>query len=398
MQAPAGGASPVVVVVALAAAAVLLVALPAGASVGGAGEGAAISGLSRAALWLVLVGSGLTVLAARAAGRAVPLSAWLIPLLGVALAAVRMPVAVVALLLVAAMVLPRLAALPASLGWSRTLVLAGLAAGAAVSAGVAGRQHGDEMIAGMLVLAVLLATGMVPFGWHMLRWLETAPAELAALVVTALLPGVVAGMAATQPLLTTLHEAQRAGWLLGGFGAATAVAGAVYAMGARDWRSLAIRTVPGELGLALVGLAAFDIRGLQAAALTLAVLACTRPALMFVDAIGPRRDAGMVVTAVALVAAAGLPPSLGFPARLLVLSAAVRIHPALAGVVVAGMVLELVAIVVLLRRRLVQPPPKTPTGGDRSAGLLAAVTSLLLVGGGLFPGFLVRYVFNLAGA
>ena len=394
---PGRPAATIPVAVALGAAAVLLVALPPGAYAGSGSDGVGLGGLSRAVCWMVLLGIALTLAASRASRGRVPGAAWVIPALGGALALGRMPVVLVGLILLAALVVPRLAELPASTGWYRVLVLAGLACAGVVAAGAGGRAHGDETIAGAVVLGFLAAAGMAPFGWHMLRWLEGAPAELAALVTATLLPGVAAALVAAQPILASLHEAQRAGLLLGGFGAATAVAGAIYAMGASDWRGLAMRTVPGEVGLALVGIAAFDTRGLQAAALTLTVLVCTRPALLFVDAIGPRRGSGLLVTAITLLGAAGLPPTLGFPARLLVLGAAARVHPAVAGLVVAAMVLELAAISIVLRRRLAEAPPPPTDRGAGSTRVLAGVTALVLLGGGVFPGVLVTYVFRLTG-
>ncbi|MFN2464357.1 MAG: proton-conducting transporter membrane subunit [Candidatus Dormibacteria bacterium] len=382
----------------LAIAVTFLLLLPAGVSLGGPGDGIGLGALSRATAWASVAAGVLTLLAARASMQEVSPAAWLLIPLALALALARMPVLLVGLLVLAGCSVPALADLPASAGWRRALLFAALAAAASIAGGSVGRQHGDELIAGLVVLSFLVAAGMLPFGWHMVRWLEGAPAPIAALVSSAVLPAVIAAAAASQPLVASLHEAQRAGAVLGWFGAATAVAGAVYAMGARDWRGLALRTLPGELGLALVGVSAFDIRGLQAAALTLLVLACTRPALVFADVLASRRGVGLVVTALALLACAGLPPSLGFPARLLVISAAGRVGAPLAVLVLVGMVLELAAIAVVLRRRLGAEQREDRAGPLAGAGAgLAALLALALVGGGLFPGLLLRFVFQLAG-
>ncbi|MGI8610648.1 MAG: hypothetical protein ACR2MY_15730 [Candidatus Dormibacteria bacterium] len=380
---------------ALVVTAVLLTLLPSGASLGTGDAGISTGGLSRTALWLALWATAAALLGSAATRRSMPPAAWAIPALAVMLALVRMPVVLAGLLLLAALIVPRLEEGAASPGWSRTLVFAALAGFCAVAADIAGRQHGDELLAALLVLGFLAAVGALPFGWHMVRWLQDAGPAAGALVAAVLLPAMVAALVAAEPALVLVHGTQRAGFLLALFGGATAVAGAIHAMGATDWRTLAVRTAPCEVGLALVGVGAFDTRGLQAAALTLALLALTRPVLFFVDGFGPRRGAGLAATALALVAAAGLPPTIGFPARQLVLSAAVRVHPLVATLAAAAMVLELVALALVLKRRLAQPAADVPLGDPRAARLLTAATALALLFGGVFPGLLLRFVFRL---
>lgn len=372
-----------------------LTLLPTGASVGASDAGISLGGLSRTAVWLALWATTMVLAGAAATGRTVPAGAWVITALAVAVAVARIPVVLVGLLLLVALVVPRLAPGAASAGWSRTLVLGALAGFGAVAADITGRQHGDDVLAAVVVLGFLAVVGLLPFGWHMVRWTQDASPQLGALVATVLLPALVAALVTAEVALAQVHGTQRAGFLLAVFGAATAVAGAVYAMGAKDWRTLALRTTPCEVGLALVGIGAFDTRGLQAAALTLALVAFTRPVLFFVDGLGARRGAGLVATAVALVAAAGLPPTVGFPARQLVLSAAARVHPLVAVLAAAGVVLELVALVLVLRRRLAEPVEDTPAAGPTAARLLGAATVTVLLLGGVFPGLLLRFVFRL---
>jgi hypothetical protein len=386
-----GAAAPALLV----AAAVALTVLPSGASLGAGDAGVSLSGLSRTAAWLAVGGTAMILLAAAATRRSVPLRAWAIPALAVALAVARAPVILAGLLLLAAIVVPRLAAGPAADGWSRTLVLSALAGFGAVAADVAGQPHGNELLTALVVVGFLAAVGALPFGWHMVRWITDAGPEIGGLVAAVLLPTLVTALVAAEPALVQVHGTQRAGFLLGVFGGATAVAAAIYAMGARDWRGLALRTTPCEVGLALVGVGAFDIRGLQAAALTLALIAFTRPVLFFVDRVGSRHGALLAVTALALLGAAGLPPTLGFPARQLVLGAAARIHPLVAVLTAAGVILELVALAVVIRRRLAQPVTEEVAAEPRAAGLLAAATALVLLFGGVFPGLLLRFVFRL---
>jgi hypothetical protein len=356
-----------------------------------------LGGLSRAAVLLAAWSVLAALLGAAATRRPVPVAAWWIPIVGAGLAVSRTPPALVALLIGAALLLRRAPGGASAVGWSRGLLLAAAASSATIAATIGARQHGDEAIAALLLLAFLVAAGMIPFGWQMVRSLQGARATVTALVVAAFLPGVVAALAAVQPLLTGLHQAGRAGLLLGLFGGLTAVAGGLHALRARDWHGFAVRTLPIEVGLSVVGLAAFDTRGLQAAALTLSVLALTRPALLFADTLGPRRGAGLVGTAIALVGIAGLPPTLGFPARLLVLGAAGRVHPAVAVLAVAGIALELAATAAVLRHRLAQLPPAEPEPRSRWAWTLSGATVLALVGGGVFPLALLRFGFALAG-
>ena len=387
-------ATPAVLLV-IAAVMVALIVLPTGAGTGPADGGISLGGLSRAGLWIVAWGTAAVLVAATAGGLKVEPRALVIAAVATALVLVRMPVVVGGVLLLAASTVPRLSPGSATAGWARTLVVGSAAGFGTAAAVVAAGRHGDDLLAVVLVLGFLATLGAVPFGWHLVHWLEEAPAAAGALVAAVLLPAMVTALFAAEPALAQVRGTQRAGFLLGVFGGATAIAGALYSTGARDWRELALRTAPGEVGLALVGVAAFDIRGLQAAALTLAVLAVTRPVLVFAEALGPRRGAGLVMTALALVASAGLPPTMGFAARQLVLSAAVRVHPLVAVLAVAGVLLEITALAVVLRRRLAQPGSETPPPRRLPAALLAGATALALVSGGVFPGVLLRFVFRL---
>jgi NADH:ubiquinone oxidoreductase subunit 2 (subunit N) len=382
------------IAVAVAVLAGLLLFVPAGAL--GAGDlQLSLNGLSRAAAWAVVWSLGAVLLAGNGHPQRARAAA-VVAALGLGLAAARFPVGVVGVSLLAAIVVPRLAG-SAPAGWSRVLVFGSLGPLAATAAAFSGRQQGNEAIATGLVFGFLAAAGALPFGLHAVRWMQHALPEVAALVGAAFLPCALAALVAAEPALSAAHAGQRIGLVLGVFGAATAIAGAVYAMAANDWRGLALRTVPCEVGLALVGIAAFDIRGLQGAALTVALLAITRPVLVYVDLLGPRRGAGLVLTALVLASAAGLPPTLGFPARLLVISAATRVGPVVAVMAVTGVILELAAIAVVLRRRLAHPPGDQRPASPRSVVALAIATSGATLAGGVFPALLLGSVFQLGG-
>ena len=381
----------------LAAAVVVVLLLPPDAWLGPRDAGLSLGGLSRASILATAWVLAVTILAGASLREPLRPSAWIVGVVAVGIALLRFPLALSATLLAAAIVLPRLAGPDGAAGWSRTLVLAALGGAAAVAAGVAGRSQGDDAIAAALLLGFLALAGAVPFGWHLVRWMEEAPPHLAALVGSAFLPGALAALGAAEPALSAVHAGHRAGLVLGMFGGVTAILGALYAMGATEWRTLAVRTIPCEVGLAMVSLGAFDIRGLQGAALTLALLAITRPALLYADALSPRRGAGLVVTTVALLGAAGLPPTLGFPARVLVLSSATRIGTAVAALAVVGVLMEVAAIAIVLRRRLAQPAARTITAEPLPLRVLAGGTALALLGGGVFPAAVLHFAFQLGG-
>jgi hypothetical protein len=375
----------------------VVVLLPADASLGPPAAGLSLGGIGRAAVlagaWTAAVAI-LGGVAVRAPSSPFP---WAVVAAGFALAVLRFPLAASAVVLASAIGLPRTAREGGATAWSRVLVFASLAGTAAVAAGVTGRVQGDDAIATTVMLGSLALVAAAPFGWHFMRWTDGASPGLAAVVSGAFLPGALAALATMQPALAAVHASQRASIVLGIFGGITAILGGLYAMGATDWRSLAVRTTPGELGLAMISVAAFDTRGLEGAALTLALLALTRPVLMYADVLARRRGTGLVLTALALLGAAGLPPTLGFPARVLVLSSATRIGVAVAALAVAGVVLEVAAIAMVLRRRLARPASDGSGGDGWPLRALVVGTAVALLGGGLFPAAALHFVFRLGG-
>jgi hypothetical protein len=388
---------PAAAVSALALAALVVLLLPGDASLGGADAGVSLRGLSRevalGTVWVLAAG----MLAAAALRQRSSLEPWIVAAGAVIMAVLRLPVGLAGLLLVAAIVVPRLAHARGAAGWSRTLLLGAIGAAAVVAAGVNGRIQGDDAIAAALALGFLALAAAAPFGLHAVRWMEDAPPQLGAVVGGAFLPAAIAALVGAVPALAQVHAGPRTGLVLGIFGGVTAVAGAIYALGATSWHSLAVRTTPCEVGLALVAVGAFTLRGLQGAALTLALLAITRPVLLYADALSPRQGAGMLITALALLGAAGLPPTLGFPARVLVFSAAARLGPPIAGLAVTAVLLEVAAIATVLRRRLAVPAGGLPRTEPAPLRVLATITALAVLGGGIFPTFMLRYAFQLGG-
>jgi hypothetical protein len=163
----------------------VLLLLPWGGASGIGEVQVSLNGLSRPAAWTVLWSLAATALAAAGVRREVSSPAWLVGAVSVGLAVTRFPVALLGLLLLSAVLLPRLSAGAAASGWARTLVIGAGAGTAMVAAGLVGRQHGDEVIATVLVVGFLAAAGAAPFGLHLTRWLDQADPEVGAVVAAA---------------------------------------------------------------------------------------------------------------------------------------------------------------------------------------------------------------------
>jgi NADH:ubiquinone oxidoreductase subunit 2 (subunit N) len=135
-----------------------------------------------------------------------------------------------------------------------------------------------------------------------------------------------------------------------------------------------------------------EISGLQGASLALLVMALSRPFLLLLEDMGMSGAWAWIGGGAALFAAAGLPPTVGFAARLLVLSAAFHLHPVLAAAVVAGIVIEVFASARLLLRLGI---PLAPPARPGSVATVAVVVALLALGAGLAPGALLTYAWSL---
>jgi formate hydrogenlyase subunit 3/multisubunit Na+/H+ antiporter MnhD subunit len=121
-------------------------------------------------------------------------------------------------------------------------------------------------------------------------------------------------------------------------------------------------------------------------------MALARPFLYLLEEMAMSGAWAWIGAGAALFTAAGLPPSVGFAARLLVLGSAFHLHPLLALAVVAGVVIEVFASARLLLRLgipLVGPGPRT---GVAPVAIAVAILALIA---GLVPGGVLAYVWNL---
>ena len=383
-----------VTVVALAALAAGLALLPVDRQVGGGGLLLAVSGFGKGALWLSLLGVAVAVLAINPRPGADGATAWSAQLAATLLVATRSPVVMLAVVLVIAMVLPRLEpGVELGLGWSRCLTAGGaLVTAALMSSAAAPPPFSDHTTAVLLVLGFVIMLGAMPFGVGLRQWLIRAPARLAILATGCLVPALATTLVNALGDFSQVHLATSAGTLIAAFGAVTLIVGSVAQLGAPGWRELAADGVMADLGLVLVGIGALDINGLQGASLALLVMVLARPFLYLLEEMAMSGPWAWLGAGAALFTACGLPPTVGFAARLLLLGSAFHIHPLLAAAVVAGIAIEIFASARLLLRigvPLTGPEPRT------GLAPVAIVVASLVVASGLVPAGVLTYVWNL---
>jgi hypothetical protein len=391
------GSAAIVTGLTLVASATCLLLLPVDREVGGGGLALAGSGFGKGTLWLSLLGVALAVLAFNRRPGADGSVAWSAHLFALLAVTARSPLVLLGAVLLLALLLPRIAGegLP-MLGWSRSLT----AGAALVTAGVGltlapNPPLTDHANTALLILGLMLMVGAAPFSGGLRQWLLHSRARLALLAVTCVVPALVAALVNTLGVISGLHEGPSAGIALGAFGALTLVVGALAQLRASGWRDLAADGAIADLGLALVGIGSFEITGLQGAALALLVMAVARPFLYLLDDIEMSGNWAWLGAGAAIFAAAGLPPTVGFAARLLVLAAAFRLHPLVATVVVTGVVIEVFATArLLLRLGIPRARPGRPMA-PTAAMVASAAIALVCIATGLAPKAMLTYVWGL---
>jgi hypothetical protein len=388
------GSTPAVTVAALVASAACLAVLPVDREVGGGGLGLALSGFGKGALWLSLLGVGLAVVAVRPSPGTDGAIAWSAHVFAAIAVVARSPLVLMAAILLLALLLPRLQ--PGErpgLGWARNLGAgAALATAGLGIAGAAQPPLTEHATTALVILGFMLLVGAAPFTGGLRGWLMESRTRLTLLAVTSVIPALVAALVNSLGVFSHLHQDASAGLAVAAFGALTLLAGSVGQLGATGWRGLAADGTIADLGLAVVGVGSLEISGLQGASLALLVMALSRPFLLLLEDVGTSGAWAWIGGGAALFAAAGLPPTVGFAARLLVLSAAFHLHPVLAAAVVAGIVIEVFASARLLLRLGI---PLAPPARPGSVATVAVVVALLALGAGLAPGALLTYAWNL---
>jgi hypothetical protein len=388
------GSAATVTAMGLVASTVCLAGLPGDREVGGGGLSLAMSRFGKGALWLSLLGVGLAVLALNSRPGVDGSIAWSAHVFAVIAVVARSPLLLMAAIVLLALVLRRLepGERPGP-GWSRNLgagaALATAGLGMAVAAQPPLTEHATTAL---VILGFMLLLGAAPFSGGMRRWLMESRTRLALLAVTCVVPALVAALVNNLGIFSRLHQDASAGLTIAAFGALTLLVGSVAQLGATGWRGLAVDGAIADLGLAVVGVGSLDISGLQGASLALLVMALSRPFLLLLGEMGMSGAWAWIGGGAALFAAAGLPPTVGFAARLLVLGAAFHLHPLLAAAVVAGVVLEVFASARLLVRLGI---PLAAPARPRGVAAVAVSVALLALGAGLAPGALLTYVWSL---
>jgi hypothetical protein len=376
------GVATIASVVAAGGSAIALVLLPAGSWFDGT---MAISAFGRGACWVSLVGATLAWFAIPSAPGAADRrrgAVWTLHLLAVAtVLATQSPLLLLLVILVTAAIIGRL--MPAGGAWRRSLAVGGLLVSVGLMAmRVSPPPMSDLAIAGTVVLGFLMVAGGFPFGAAILVWLHRAGPRVASAVATSIAPALLAALVDNMPRLNHLQLATptKVAITVAGFGAVTLLGAALATFAVHGWHDLAATGVLADIGLAMVAVGA---GGNDGAALALMVLAIRR------------RWARRAATG-AFLGASGMPPTLGFPARLLVLAAAFRLSPGLAAIVLAGVVLGLVASARVVLAQLGSVDDETRGGPVRRVAALAIAVALLLsLVGGVAPGLVLSRVWGI---
>ncbi|HEV3233409.1 MAG TPA: hypothetical protein VG329_02535 [Candidatus Dormibacteraeota bacterium] len=380
---------------ALIGSAVALILLPANSAISGI---AGISGFGKGAAWLALLGVALVVFALPARPDAGGTrAAWIIHLLALGtVLATRSPMVLLLVLLMIAAAVPRLDPAASADGWRRSLAVGGLLVFAGLLiAGAGPTPVTDLTLAGGLVLGFLLVTGAFPFGLGLWRWLTEAGPRRATAVAAGLVPALMTTLVDNLDVLNRLQLVQptRVPVAIALFGAVTLLLSALHSFAVRGWHSLGADGVLFDLGLALVAAGA---GGLDGAALALTVMSLTRPLMFLVERLQMRRAWGWIGAAGALLGAAGMPPTLGFAARLLVLAAAFRLSLPLGLAVLAGVMLQLVASARVVLARLGDAARPAAAHHPRISERIAiALVVVALVAGGIAPGVVLSRVWGI---
>ena len=372
--------------------ALALVLLPTGVALG---DVVALGPFGRGALWVSLAGISLALAIPGAPDDPPPAALWIVYLAATTLVLFsHHPLLLCVTILLVALVVPALGPVGPALAWRRTLAVGAvlLFLGFTVER-LASTQVSNLSIAGALVAGFLLVVGAAPFGAAFLLWLRGAGRRLAAVVGTCLGSALVVVVSDWTGSLNSLQlfRANRPGTTIAVFGALTLVGASLYALTARGWRQLATDGIVADLALAVVAVSA---DGQGGAALALVSMLLVRPSMLLLDRAELPWPLGRVATLAALLGGAGMPPTVGFAARLLVLGATFGLSQPLTGLLLLGLVMEAAATGRVVLRQ-VSLGRRRPAPRRALATLLAAaLVPVLAVTAGLFPGLLLHHVWG----
>jgi len=193
-------------------------------------------------------------------------------------------------------------------------------------------------------------------------------------------------------------------WLVAALGITAIIYGGLIALVQPNLRRLLAFASVSHVGLAMVGVFSLNAQGLQGALLLIFNLGIVSTGLFFLTGLlyartgsselsafgGIARHAPLLATFFFIIglAAIGLPGTSGFPGEFLVLAGAFRVHWALAGVAVVGVVLTAAYFLTYYERAFLGPPAahgrRVPDLHMREAAA-AAVLAVIIFWIGLFP-------------
>jgi NADH-quinone oxidoreductase subunit M len=212
--------------------------------------------------------------------------------------------------------------------------------------------------------------------------------------------------------------AQSLHWLLAGFGVVGLVFGAVTALAQTNLRTMLAYASLSHVGLVLLGVAAFNLQGIQGAVLQLLNFTLVAGGAFLATAFLRRRlgstdiaNMGGAARSMPLLASCfllfglagmGVPGTSGFPAELLILVATLETHPGAGLAALFVMVLSAAYFLDLYRRAFFGPATSQTVVEAldlRPRELLVVLVFIsLIIGFGLFPAYLLDLLAPSAGA
>ena len=287
----------------------------------------------------------------------------------------------------------------------------GLAA-LAIAAGLPRDQPQTTFVLLVVVLYVAFALKLaaIPFHTHAALLATAAPVSALALYFGVLIPATVIAFSeilTLSGLLPSIVQLVKVQELLLAIGAASAVGGALLAIGAPDLRRLVVYSVISDLGIALVGLGTFSGPGIVGGiAVALATGASATQQLLATGTLerrsagGPPRAARAPLAAAAFVAGGiglvGAPPLVGFPGRFYVEFIAYAFSPWLGGALVLATLLLLLAQLRMGLAIFAEGLPSWRPEPRPVAGLIGIAIFAALLAGGIFPDAFLRPIVTFA--
>lgn len=206
--------------------------------------------------------------------------------------------------------------------------------------------------------------------------------------------------------------AQEMHWLLAGLGVIGLLYGAVAALAQTNLRAMLAYASLSHVGLVLLGIAAFNLQGVQGAVLQLLNFTLVAGGVFLVTAFLQHRLGSTDITALGGgartmpllasfflffgLAGMGVPGTSGFPAELLILVSALQTHAGAGLAALFAMVLGAAYFLNLYRRAFFGPVANPAVAGamdlrPREVGLMLAFAALILAFG-LFPALLLDLI------